>query len=144
MNVINRLFSTTVAFVLTALWLSGCAASGVFSSANLTNVELSERNYEIVAANVTGEAEAGYILGFSGAGRGEMHTLALFRVEGEGMLYREAVDDLWAHFEAEHGAVEGRSLALVNVRYDSDALNVLGLYTKPRVSIRADVVEFVN
>ena len=140
----RRPLATATAVVLSALWLTGCATSGMFNSGNLTNVELSERNYEVVATNVTGEAEAGYILGFSGAARGEMHTFALIRVEGDGFLYQEALANLWTSFEADFGPSEGRSLALANVRYDFDALNVLGLYTKPKVSIRADIIEFVD
>lgn len=130
-----------MALVLTT---TGCVTTGSFPSTNVTNVELSESNFEIVATDVSGEASAGYILGFSaGFGVGsQMSTLALVRVEGEGTLYREALQDLWANFRAEHGDVEGRDLALINVRFDGDALNVLGLYTRPTVSIRADVVEF--
>ena len=66
----------------------------------------------------------------------------LFRVEGDGLLYKEAVENLWAQFVAEHGAVENRRLALVNVQFDADASNYLGLYSKSIVSVRADVVEF--
>ena len=129
-----------VALVLTT---TGCVTTGSFPSANVTNVELSEDNFEIVATDVAGEASAGYILGFSvGLGlSSQMSTLALARVEGEGALYREAIRDLWANFRAEHGEVEGRNVALINVRFDGDALNLL-LYTRPTVSIRADVVEF--
>ncbi len=124
---------------------TGCTTSGLFSSTHLTNIELSENNYRIVARNVGGEASAGYILGISGAFRGEMQTFALIRINGEGMLYQEALNNLWINFETKYGqSVEGKQLALVNVRYDSDALNVLGVYTKPEVAIRADVIEFVE
>lgn len=121
---------------------TGCMSSGVLQSANLTNVQLSEENYQVVATNVTGEAEAAYLLGFSGSVGQEIRTIALVRLEGSGMLYREAIEELWANFEAEHGEADGRSLALVNLRYDADAWNILGVYTKPRISVRADVVEF--
>ncbi len=124
--------------------LSGCATTGQFPTLNLTNVELSEANYRIVAANVHGEASAGYLLGFSGALGSEMRTLALFRVSGKGMLYKEALEKFWQNFEKTHGPIEGRKLALVNVRYDSDAKNILGLYTEPTISIRADVIEFID
>ena len=73
-----------------------------------------------------------------------MKTFALIRVEGEGLLVKAALEDFWGNFEKQYGDVEGRNLAIVNVRYDSDALNVLLLYTKPKISIRADVVEFVD
>jgi hypothetical protein len=64
-------------------------------------------------------------------------------VDGTGLLYKEAVENLWANFADEHGSPEGRRLALVNVRYDTDNLNLL-VYTKPKVSIRADIVEFIE
>ena len=124
-----------------ALLLSGCASSGLFFSMNNTAVELSEDNYEIVATNVSGEAEAGYLLGVSFSAGAATNTLALARVSGSGMLYMEALEELWKNYEEEHGSVIGKKLALVNVRYDSDALNLL-LYTSAKISIRADVVEF--
>lgn len=127
--------------LITAILLSGCASSGLFFSMNNTAVELSENNYEIVATNVSGEAEAGYILGFSFSAGAATNTLALARVSGSGMIYMEALENLWKNYEEKHGSVIGKKLALVNVRYDSDALNLI-LYTKAKISIRADVVEF--
>lgn len=120
---------------------SGCMSTGIFTAGNVTEVNLNEENYRIVATGVTGEAEAGYILGVSGGVGMTMQTFALARVEGEGMLYQAALGDLWSNFARDHGAVEGRSLALVNVRFDSEALNLI-IYTKPRVAVIADVVEF--
>lgn len=131
--------------IILAAGATGCATSGLFSSTHLTNVELSENNYRIIAKNVGGQASAEYILGVSGAFRGEMQTFGLIRIKGEGLLYQEAMDNLWRAFEQQHGqAVEGSRLALVNVRYDAEALNVLGFYTKPTVAIRADVIEFTG
>jgi hypothetical protein len=59
------------------------------------------------------------------------------------MLYKEALENLWKNFETTNGSVEGRRLALVNVRYDADALNLF-VYTQPKIVIRADVVEFTD
>ena len=129
--------------LLAALILPGCATTGAYDAATITNVELSEGNYEVVATNVQGEASAGYILGLSFAAARQQQTLALARVSGTGELYGTALRDLWANFEDEYGSAEGRQLALTNVRTDSDALNLL-LYTSPRLSIRADVVEFAD
>ncbi len=128
--------------MFTALTGAGCITSGAFYAGNLTSVELSEANYRIVGANVQGRAEAGYILGVSASQGGYASTLALFRVDGDGMLYQAAIADLWARFEAENGPVGDRPLALVNVQFDADASNYLGLYTKSVVSVRADIVEF--
>lgn len=131
------------ALALSALLASGCASTGVVNASHLTNVQLTEGNYRVVAIGVSGEASASYLVGVSAAVGTEMSTLALARIGGSGALYEEALADLWANFEAEHGPAEGRALALTNVRYDSDALNLV-VYTRPHVGVRADVVEFVG
>jgi hypothetical protein len=131
-------------FVLcAAVVLGGCATTGAFNALNATNVQLSEGNYEIVATNVEGEASAGYVFGLSATTARQLRTIALARVTGSGQLYGDALKDLWANFEAQHGEVEGRELALTNVRYDVDSLNLL-VYTQPTVSVRADIVRFVE
>ena len=108
---------------------------------NSTNVNLEEDNFTITASNVSGEAESGYLLGFSYPYGPTASTLALARVDGTGMLYSEALQNLWANYESEHGNIEGQQLALTNVRYDTDILNLI-LYTKVKVMVRADIVEF--
>lgn len=132
-----------VALLVAVLTLTGCASSGAFHAGNLTDVTLSEANYEVIATNVTGEASAGYLLGVSAGLYQTMQTVAVARVDGSGMLYGDAMANLWDNFRAQHGPTEGRQLALVNVRFDSDALNLL-IYTRPTVAIRADVVEFTD
>jgi 1-aminocyclopropane-1-carboxylate deaminase/D-cysteine desulfhydrase-like pyridoxal-dependent ACC family enzyme len=125
------------------LLLIGCVNTGMFLAANETNVELREANYNIVAANVTGESTAGYLIGFSYPIGAATSTLALVRVSGTGMLYREAIENLWQNYSEHYGEIKGRKLALVNVRYDVDTINLF-VYTQARVSIRADVVEFTD
>jgi hypothetical protein len=123
--------------------LVGCASTGRFSSTNLTNVELSEGNFRVVATNVYGEASADYLFGFSVAQGGEMQTIALIHLGGDRLLYKVALENLWRNFEQTHGNIEGRSLALANVRFDSDALNVF-FFTRSTISVRADVIEFAE
>jgi len=113
----------------------------MFLSANVTNVRLSEDNYDIVAMNITGSSKAGYILGLTYAPGGQVSTTAIARVMGTGMLYQEALENLWENYEKEHGSREGKKIALVNVHYDTDILNLI-LYTEVKLFIRADVVEF--
>lgn len=124
--------------------LPGCATTGRFDTVNVTNVELSNPNYRVIARNVSGEAAATYLLGFSGSTGSQVTVVAMFRVAGTGLLFHEALQNLWANFEREHGPVENRSLALINVRVDADALNVLFLVTRPKLAVRADVVEFIQ
>ena len=137
----NSKFMIFTVTLISAFLLSSCANTGMFLAMNNTAVELSESNYEIVATNVFGEAEAGYLLGLSFSAGAATNTFALARVSGSGMLYMEALENLWKDYEKTHSSVIGKKLALVNVRYDSDALNLI-LYTKAKISIRADVVEF--
>ncbi len=135
-------YYTFPAMFLSLLILAGCGSTGAFNTVNLTEVQLSDNNYEIVATDVVGEASAGYILGLSTGIYGrQMQTIAIARVSGSGMIYGEAIKNLWESFRDEYGDVEGRNIALINVRYDTDALNLI-LYTKSTVSVRADVVEF--
>jgi amino acid permease len=119
----------------------GCSNSGMFLAVNNTNVELSKPNYEILAKGVKGEAEAGYIFGFSYSIGAHANSVAIARVNGTGMLYKEAVEDLWDNFEKDYGSIESRKVAMVNVHYDSELLNLF-FYTGVKVFIRADIVEF--
>ncbi len=122
---------------------AGCATGGMFVAGNLTDVQLQKGNYKIIARGVTGEATAGYLLGASMPMGVTTNTFAVVRVDGTGMLYKEAMDNLWKNFESAHGSAEGKKLALINVHYDSEALNLF-FHTQPRIIVRADVVEFTE
>ncbi|NGP76556.1 hypothetical protein G3570_07925 [Balneolaceae bacterium YR4-1] len=124
-----------------ALTLAGCTSSGAFISFNQTNVELGEGNYSLTATGVEGQSEAAYILGLSYSNGVTANTLALARVSGSEKLYADALDDLWQTYESNHGAITDKKLALTNVRYDSDIINLI-LYTKVTLTVRADIVEF--
>lgn len=128
---------------LTVVILSGCTTSGAFLSLNQTQVNLEQANYQIVATGVSGQAESGYILGISYSTGLTAMTLAVARVTGSGMLYKEALDDLWITFEKNHGTLDGKRLALTNVRYDADILNLI-LYSKVKIGVRADIIEFTD
>jgi len=132
-----------ILIIAALLLMSGCFNAGIFPSANVTDVRLGSANYEIVAKNVAGESEAGYLFGLSFANGMNSGTLALVRVSGTGMIYQEALEKLWADYEGRHGPIEGKKLALVNVRYDADVVNAF-IYTSTKISVRADVVEFTD
>lgn len=133
-----------VAVSLAAMaWLSGCAQTGMFTAGSMTNVELSEPNYKIVATGVSGEAEASYLIGVTVSKGAETGSLALARIGGTGQLYKEAMEQLWANFDKDNGPVTGRRLALTNIRYDADTRNLL-VYSSIKLAIRADVVEFTE
>jgi hypothetical protein len=70
-------------------------------------------------------------------------VLALFKVSGTNHLYTDALNNLWKDFEKSNGSIAGKKYALVNVRYDSNVLNLF-LYTTIAITVRADVVEFAG
>ena len=132
-----------MAAVSIGLLAGSCVSSGTLASIHTTQVQLSEANYKVVASAVTGEAKSRYIIGVTiGLGMSS-HVFALFPLEQERSLYKMAIQNLWKNFEAKHGSVEGRTLALVNLRYDTEGLNLL-VYTSPKLTLVADVVEFTK
>lgn len=132
-----------VIFVLMALtlMLAGCYSGGSFLAHNMTNVELSENNFTILAREVQGTAHADYLIGLSSSAGAVTNTFALARVGGTAMLYNDAIKSLWKNYEEKHGSTEGKNLMLINVRYDADILNLL-VFTRTTLYIHADVVEF--
>lgn len=137
-----KLFILT-SVLLMILLMMGCSNNGMFIGVNQTSVELGKANYKLVATNLVGQSKVGYLFGLSTSFGASTQTFAMFRVDGTGMLYKEALEDLWTNFAAQHGKIEGRKLALANVRYDSEILNLF-VYTGVKVFIRADIVEFLE
>lgn len=130
-----------ISLLFLSVLLTGCSNAGAFLSGNQTILNLTEGNYSITATNVTGESKSGYIFGFSYSTGLMASSFAIARVEGSGRLYAEALEDLWSNYETDNGPVANQRLALANVRYDTDILNLF-FYTEIRLIIRADVVEF--
>jgi hypothetical protein len=133
-------------FLVLALFsvsIFGCASAGVFNEGNLTDVRLAENNYNIVATDVHGESTAAYVLGGTMSNGMMTSIYALFRVSGTDKLYTDAINNLWKNFESKVGPVVGKKYALVNVRYDANCLNLF-LYTSVKLTVRADVVEFID
>ena len=128
--------------LLGTIVLSGCSNMGMFIASNSTQVELSEANYTLVATNVTGSAEAAYIIGVSNSWGLTTNVSGLFKMAGSSeTLYKDARENLWKAYEAEHGSAEGKKLALVNIQYDADTKNFF-VYTKGKITMTADIVEF--
>jgi hypothetical protein len=132
------------AFAMAAVVLtSSCASSGVLASGQSTQVQLNAANYKIVANSVSGQAKAGYLFGATlGLGM-YSQAYALIPLQKDRALYKMAMEDLWKNFEAKYGKAEGRTLALVNLRYDTEGLNLF-VYTSPKLTVIADVVEFTK
>ncbi len=89
-----RRFAIGCGWIVSMILLVGCASSGRFNAALLTTVEVSGKNYRVVATNVHGEASAAYLLGFSYGLFGEMITLALIPLSAKRLLYKRAIEAL--------------------------------------------------
>jgi hypothetical protein len=140
----NRFRSMTAMFVVTlAVFLSGCASSGLLTSTHFTNVELAKGNYKIVTTSLMGQASAEYLFGASFGVGIYTQTFALIPLTKDRQLYKIAMQDLWKNYETKYGSAVGKKLALVNIRYDYDATNAF-FYTNPRITIIADVIEFTD
>lgn len=130
-----------ISISLMTIILGGCSLTGLTVSTHQTNVGLNKNNYRIIATNITGEATSKGVLGVSyGLGIGASQ-FALVPLSQDRTLYTKAMQNLWANFEIKSGKSIDRTLALVNVRYDSEVLNTL-FYTKLKVVVVADVIEF--
>jgi hypothetical protein len=133
--------SVSVLVIAIVSSLSSCTSVGLTSSTHLTNVGLSINNYRIVATNLSGEASSKGILGASfGVGMGGAQ-FAIIPLTKNRTLYKNAMQNLWANFEAKNGSAVDHTYALVNLRYDAETLNTF-FYTKVKIVVIADVVEF--
>jgi hypothetical protein len=141
MNSKKILFGFFLAF--SAVIFYSCGSAGVFNEGNMTDVKLADNNYNIVATDVHGESSAAYIIGGSMSTGMVTNIYAIARVSGTDKLYTDAINNLWKNFESKVGPVIGKNYALVNVRYDANCLNLF-LYTSVKITVRADVVEFVG
>lgn len=136
----KKSISFLLIFVIISI-LGGCASTGLTTSTHVTNVGLSSNNYQIVATNISGEASSAGIVGISLAiGLGGTQ-FAIIPLSSNRTLYKNAMQNLWTNFEATNGSAAGRTLALTNLRYDSETLNTV-VYTKIKIVVIADVVEF--
>ena len=128
-------------FLLLLTFFVGCSTGGSFLANNVTNVELSEPNFDIVAKNVEGYSKASYLIGLTYSSGSIANTIALARVGGTAKLYDDAIQNLWNNFTLKYGNPEGKKLVLANIRIDNDMLNLL-VYTHTELYITADVIEF--
>jgi len=138
----KKIIYLLVLITLIAL-LSGCGTGGAFQAYHVTNVELSEPNFNIVARDMHGSAMQGYLIGASISQGSDVGIFALIKVAGVEKLYDTAIRELWENYRDKYGDTEGKKLALINIRHDTEILNTI-IYTQAQYFITADVVEFVE
>ena len=102
----------------------GCISYGSMPTEIATNVELGEKNFKVVKTNVVG-TDTGFRL------------LGIIPINPSSL--REAME----HLVDNSGIIPGDSKALVNLSKENASMYFI-LFSTPRVSVRADVVEFVE
>ncbi len=135
----------TISLIVISLFvlLSGCGTGGAFLTNHVTSVELSQPNFNIVARDVNGTSMQGYLIGVSISQGSDVSMFGLVKIAGVEKLYDSAIKNLWQNYKEKYGDIEGKKLALVNIRQDTEILNTL-LYTQTKYFITADVVEFIE
>lgn len=129
--------------IVSFIVFSGCGTGGAFQSNQVTTVQLSQPNFKIVARDVSGTSMQGYLLGVSVAQGAYVGMFGLAKVTGAEKLYDAAVQDLWKNYRLKYGDIEGKKLALINIRHDTELLNTF-VYAQAKYFITADVIEFVE
>ncbi len=109
-----------------AILLTGCGGTvGKFQQSTGTEVRLSENNYKLVKAGATGSSSGFYLLGL---------------IPITKPTFAEAKSDL---YQSSGHALEGRSIALANQTQDESLLYLI-LFSIPKITISADIVEFTD
>jgi hypothetical protein len=129
--------STLACLLFVVLGMTGCAAiaalpidlpsgpsgSGPTSVLTRTEVQLTQRNYRVVQTNLRGTSWGFALLGIL-------------------MLKPPDATEAFAKLLAGVENLEGHAVAVINVMQDSSAPYFL-LFSLPKITFRADVVEFV-
>jgi hypothetical protein len=130
-----------ILIIILLIYLSSCTTGGSFLAHNVTNVELSDANFNVVAKDLEGYSKASYLIGFTFSSGSFTNTLALARIGGTAKLYDDAIQNIWKSYKAKYGDTEGKKLVLANIRIDNDMLNLF-VYTQTEMYVTADVIEF--
>lgn len=109
---------------LMCLFLVGCASTGIFPHATGTTVDLSRKNYRIVKTNAVGESAGFSLLGF---------------IPLSAPTYTGAMSDLYS----KAGLEAGKAQALANVTQERSSRYLI-LFSIPKLTVRADIIEFLD
>jgi len=114
----------TTICLLAMLVVVGCTSTGTYPATSGTQVDLSRKNFRLVKANAIGTSS-----GF------ELFCFIPFAAP----TYTEAMTDLYRTA----GVTEGAAQTLTNVTQERSQL-ILILFSIPKLTVRADIIEFTD
>jgi len=138
----KRKMNRVLVLAATLLWSLHCVSSGLSRPTTVTNVDLKEDNFRVVATGVSGEASSGLLFGVALPLGLTTQSIGIAHITGERDIQKAAMENLWKAVEEKVGPIKGKNYTLVNVTHDMTAANWLLFYARQTVVIRADVVEF--
>jgi len=109
---------------LLAVFLAGCTSTGTFPQTSGTQVDLSRKNFRVVKANAMGTSSGFNLFCF---------------IPFSAPTYTEAMSNLYK----KAGVTEGKAQTLTNVTQERSNLYLL-LFSIPKLTVRADVIEFTE
>ena len=122
---INRWFVNALFALCLLVGIAGCTRSGAFPHSSGTQVDLTRNNYRVIKPNAIGTSSGFRLLGFI--------PLASPR-------YTAAMSDLYRKAGVSEG---GTAQALANVTEEHSSLYLI-LFSIPKLTVRADVIEFTE
>jgi hypothetical protein len=120
----QRNAALTAVCLLVLLLAVGCTSTGTFPQTSATQVDLSRKNFHIVKANAIGSSSGFELFGF---------------IPFSAPTYTRAMADLYE----KAGVTEGKAQTLTNVTQERSSLYLL-LFSIPKLTVRADVIEFTE
>jgi hypothetical protein len=123
----KSLLIAALAAGLCSTLLTGCASSGGgrYDQSNATGVSLNQNNYKVVKANAVGDSSGFRLLGI---------------LPFSNPSYSKAKRDLYDSISED---LSGRSIALANQSEDRSLLYLI-LFSVPKLTLSADVIEFID
>ena len=121
----SRHLAVAVSGLLLAALATGCSSAGHISGQTGTDVQLSQNNYRVITAGARGKSYGFRLLGI----------LPIVSPN-----YADAKADLYKSVGV---PLTGKAVALANQTEDRSSLYLI-LFSLPRVTITADVIEFVR
>jgi hypothetical protein len=115
-----------ISFTACTLLLVGCASRGEIKGGGTgTQVQLNQRNYKVIQAGAVGKSHGFRLLGI-------IPIVSPNYADAKKNLYESVGENL-----------KGRAIALANQTEDDSSLYLI-LFSIPRVTITADLVEFID